>query len=78
MTPEEVRMIMREELERALTNVGLDYDNQASQQADLAWLHEMRITSQSAVRHAVTVAMGVIVTGLLGAIWTAAQWFFGK
>lgn len=78
MTPEEVRIIMREELERALTGVGLNWDNQAAQQADLAWLHEMRTTTQSAVRHAVTVAMGLIVTGILGAVWAGVKLFCGK
>ena len=77
LSGEEVRQIVRQELERALTGVGLDWDNQASQQADLAWLHEMRTTTQSAVRHAVTVAMGLIVTGLIGAIWIGVKFFFG-
>lgn len=76
LTAEEVRQIVRQEVERALTNVGLNTDDQAQQQADLVWLHEMRQTTQSAVRHAVTVAMGLIVTGLLGALWTGLRLFW--
>jgi hypothetical protein len=77
LTAEDVRQIVRQELERALTGVGLNTDDQAVQQADLIWLHEMRTTTQSAVRHAVTVAMGLIVTGLIGAVWAGVKFFLG-
>lgn len=76
VTAEEVREIVRQELEKGLAAVGLNTDDQAVQQADLVWLHEMRQTTQSAVRHAVTVAMGLIVTGLLGALWAGIQLFW--
>jgi len=78
MTGEELRLIVREELDRAFTGLGLNRDDPVSQQADLVWLHEMRQTVQSSVRHAVTVAMGLIVTGLLGAVWGGVKLFFGR
>jgi hypothetical protein len=59
-----IRQIFREEL----TSVGIDVEHPLEAQADQRHLRRWREISESGVTRAVLTAVGVLVTGLVGAV----------
>lgn len=68
---EDVRTAVREELHDWGQRVGLDTSDLMAQQADFRHLRRWRLIVEGGGMKAVTTAVFVVVTGLLGLIWVS-------
>ena len=57
----------------ALERVGIDSEDPTAVQRDLAFLRDWRTTTASIRKKSIVTAVGLIVAGLLGALWLGLQ-----
>lgn len=88
MTPTEIERIMTKTLERvgpkiaedaavrALERYGVDAQNPAEMQRDMAHLRKWRVSVEGAQRMGFWAMTGTLATGLLGALWLGIQQLF--
>jgi len=65
----ELRGVVREEFDNALTRLGVDVNQPLEMQADLRWVRTARQTAGDIKSKAVTVVAGTVITAALGMLW---------
>lgn len=65
----EVRLIVEETVKTTLANLGITIDDPREVQKDLIHLREWRLTLQKVRNQSMVSALGIIVTGVLGALF---------
>jgi hypothetical protein len=65
----EVREIVRTAVQETLVTMGMDAGHPLKLQQDMAFLRDLRSANESLRRRGMLVALGIVVTGLTGALW---------
>lgn len=73
----EVRQAADEGVTAALERVGIDPDDPVAVQRDLAFLRDWRTTTASVRKKGILTAVGIIVAGVLGALWLGVMALLG-
>jgi len=77
MTKREIQHLIRETARvtvgETLRGLGVDVDNPLEVQRDFQALHEWRVSMQKIRRKALLSAVGVVVAGVLAAIWVGVK-----
>jgi len=60
-------------LSTLLMRLGIDVDDPAQMQRDMAFVRNWRQSAEAVKRQGMIVAMGVFVVGLIGLIWAALK-----
>lgn len=63
----------RSAVHQTLTELGFDVEKPLDAQADAQFLRGWRIATEEVKRHGLKAAVTVVVTGILGLIWTAVH-----
>lgn len=69
ITEDELRQIVRTTVEEVLTKIGVDHSDPGEMQRDFTHLRDWRKSVDKARDVGFMTALGIIVTGLLGALW---------
>lgn len=73
-----LRRIIKESVGETLTALGFKVNDPTSMQADLAHLHRWRMTMESAQRTSIRTTIGILVTGVVSAIWLGITTYFHR
>lgn len=63
----------REVLHELFVTLGVDIDDPTEVQKDFAFVRNWRVSADAIKRQGMLAAIGVVVVGLLGLIWTALK-----
>ncbi len=66
---DKIREKVDEGVSDALTRVGIDMDNPIEVQKDMSFMRDWRKTAKDVKRKGMLTAAGILVTGILGAVW---------
>jgi len=69
MNRDEISSIVKETVKEVLERLGVDPDDPIAMQKDFAHVRAWRESTEAIKRKGLMAAVGVIVTGVLGAIW---------
>jgi len=69
LSKDELKDLMKETVRETLTGVGLDMEHPLEVQQDIAFLHELRHTTESIKGKAILASVGVVVVGFIGVAW---------
>lgn len=75
---EEIRQQVDEGVSDALTRVGIDTSDPLAAQKDAQFVREWRNTASAVKRKGMITAVGLLVTGILGAIWLGLKAMLGS
>ncbi|MFA5702918.1 MAG: hypothetical protein WC982_05295 [Advenella sp.] len=78
LTPEEARVIIRETVRESFLMLGVKLDDPIEVQKDFQHLREWRQTSESIKKKGMLAATGIIVSGLLAAVWIGIKEFIHR
>lgn len=78
LTPEEARVIIRETVRESFLMLGVKLDDPIEVQKDFQHLREWRQTSESIKKKGMLAATGIIVSGLLAAVWIGIKEFLHR
>lgn len=78
LTPEEARVIIRETVRESFLLLGVKLDDPIEVQKDFQHLREWRQTSESIKKKGMLAATGIIVSGLLAAVWIGIKEFLHR
>lgn len=73
MTENEVRAIAKVTVEETMLYLGVDVEDPTEVQKDMAFLRNWRESTQAVKRQGLIAAVGVLVLGVLGLIWSALK-----
>jgi hypothetical protein len=73
MTEMELKLLVRQTVSETLISLGIDHNDPIEMQADFRHLREWRRSVNSVKRYGFMTAVGVVITGLLGAIWVGLR-----
>lgn len=65
-----------EAVEETLTKLGIDHSEPFEMQRDFQFVRDWRNASESAKAKAIVVAVGVLFSGVLGALWVGLKTIF--
>lgn len=74
---DEIRQQVDEGVSDAMTRVGIDMDNPIQVQQDMSYLRDWRKTAKAVKRKGAITAVGILVTGLVGAVWLGLKSMIG-
>jgi len=74
---EEIRKRVDEGVSDALTRVGIDMGDPIEVQQDMSFVRDWRKTARAVKRKGMITAAGILVTGILGAIWIGIKSVLG-
>jgi hypothetical protein len=74
---EEIRTKVDEGVSDALTRVGIDMSDPIEVQKDMSFLSDWRKTTKAVKRKGAITAAGILVTGILGAVWLGVKSMMG-
>lgn len=66
---DEIRQQVDEGVSDAMTRVGIDMSDPIEVQQDMSWVRDWRKTARAVKRKGAITAVGILVTGILGAVW---------
>lgn len=69
MNEAEIRKIVAETVKETLTRMGIEADEPFDVQKDMAFVRNWRTSSEAVKRQSILIAVGVVVTGLIGMVW---------
>lgn len=75
VTDGQLRKVVRDTVHETLTAMGVDVSNPLEMQRDLQHLREVRVAKAVLKRHTLKVAIGVVVTATLAALWVGFKDF---
>lgn len=78
LTPEEARALIREAVRETFLMLGVKVDDPIEVQKDLQHLREWRNTTESIKSKGLLTVMGILVSGMLAALWVGIKEFVGK
>lgn len=78
LTPEEARALIREAVRETFLMLGVKVDDPIEVQKDFQHLREWRNTTESIKSKGLLTVMGILVSGMLAAIWVGIKEFVGK
>ena len=70
---EEIRERVDEGVSDALTRVGIDMADPIQVQQDMSFIRDWRKTAKDVKRKGMITAVGILVTGILGAVWIGVK-----
>lgn len=73
MDEREIRKIVAETVKETLTSLGIPADNPLDVQRDMQHLRAWRESVATVKRQGLIVAVGILMAGVLGAIWMAIK-----
>jgi hypothetical protein len=73
VTENEVRAIAKVTVEETMLYLGVDVEDPTEVQKDMAFLRNWRESTQAVKRQGLIAAVGVLVLGVLGLIWSALK-----
>lgn len=77
MSPDEAKAVAREAAAEAVDEtfrrLGIDVTDWKEMQRDFAFVRQWRLSGEAIKRQGIIVAVGVVVVGLLGLIWTSLK-----
>lgn len=77
LTADEARVLIRETVRETLLTLGLSTDDPIQVQKDFQHLREWRQTTEAVKSKALLAVVGVIVSGLVAAMWMGVKKYFG-
>lgn len=78
LTPEEARALIREAVRETFLMLGVKVDDPIEIQKDFQHLREWRNTTESIKSKGLLTVMGILVSGMLAALWVGIKEFVGK
>lgn len=69
MTHQELEEIIETAITRALDRVGVDVENPRESRRDFEFVRDWRRSTESVKGKALLVAIGIVVSGMIGAMW---------
>jgi hypothetical protein len=78
LSKEDLRAIVREEFNGALTAIGFDTSEPVELQQDQAFLRDWRKTTETVRRKSLVTIVGLFITGCIGLLWVGVQEAFSK
>ena len=69
LTKGQLKEIVSEGVHETFTKLGLDHENPLAMQRDFRYLREWRLASEKIKTQGLMVIIGIIITGLCGALW---------
>ena len=78
LTPEEARALIREAVRETFLMLGVKVDDPIEVQKDFQHLREWRNTTESIKSKGLLTVMGILVSGMLAALWVGIKDFVGK
>ncbi len=78
LTPEEARALIREAVRETFLMLGVKVDDPIEVQKDFQHLREWRNTTESIKSKGLLTVMGMLVSGMLAALWVGIKEFVGK
>lgn len=76
LTKDEIRDLICQGVEDAMTRLGMDASNPLEMQRDFQHLRDWRLSVNSAKTKGVVAIVGIIVTGMLGALFMGLKVIF--
>lgn len=73
MTEADIRKIVAESVNQTLTQLGIDAGDPLEFQRDMQHLRAWRESVSTVKRQSLLVAVGIVMTGIIGLIWTAVK-----
>lgn len=78
LTPEEARALIREAVRETFLMLGVKVDDPIEVQKDFQHLREWRNTTESIKSKGLLTVMGILVSGMLAALWVGIKEFVDK
>lgn len=78
LTSEEARALIREAVRETFLMLGVKVDDPIEVQKDFQHLREWRNTTESIKSKGLLTVMGILVSGMLAALWVGIKEFVGK
>lgn len=78
LTPEEARALIREAVRETFLMLGVKVDDPIEVQKDFQHLREWRNTTEGIKSKGLLTVMGILVSGMLAALWVGIKEFVGK
>lgn len=78
LTPEEARALILEAVRETFLMLGVKVDDPIEVQKDFQHLREWRNTTESIKSKGLLTVMGILVSGMLAALWVGIKEFVGK
>ena len=78
LTPEEARALIREAVRETFLMLGVKVDDPIEVQKDFQHLREWRNTTESIKSKGLLTVMGILVSGMLAALWVGIKEFVGE
>lgn len=78
LTPEEAHALIREAVRETFLMLGVKVDDPIEVQKDFQHLREWRNTTESIKSKGLLTVMGILVSGMLAALWVGIKEFVGK
>ena len=78
LTPEEARALICEAVRETFLMLGVKVDDPIEVQKDFQHLREWRSTTESIKSKGLLTVMGILVSGMLAALWVGIKEFVGK
>lgn len=78
LTPEEARALIREAVRETFLMLGLKVDDPIEVQKDFQHLREWRSTTETLKRKTLLTMLGIVVSGMIGAMVMGAKEIFSK
>lgn len=73
MDEREIRKIVSETVQETLTRIGIEADNPLEAQKDQAFVRNLRTSTETVKRQGIIAAVGILMAGVLGAVWMAIK-----
>ncbi len=78
LSSDQLREIVREEFDNALTKMGFDTTEPLESQKDLQFVREWRVSAEGVRKKALTTMAAIFVTGIIGALWLGIKSTFAN
>ncbi len=69
MNEEEIRAVVRATVDEMLTSMGMDHEDPLEMQRDFQHLRDWREASEAVKKKGMMTLVGILVVGILGALW---------
>ena len=78
LTRDELREVIQETVRETLTELGIDSEHALEMQRDMSFLRDLREARDSAAARTLVVAVGILLTAMIGALALGVkQWLTG-
>ena len=78
ITEDELRKIVSETVKETLTTIGIQHEDPVEMQRDFTHLRNWRKAVDTARSTSMLTAIGILITGLMGALWLGFQTMLSK